>query len=243
MKRPTWLIFSVAFLFVLLGCSFSQIANSAPTATLTPQPTNTQLPSPTDTALPPTPTPKPTTKPRPTDVPKVTVGQFAQALRDAGYTPSDFSDGSGTAWTLDNVFENTFTYKTGKVELDVLNSVKTRLDHMETKFQVMDSLFPADFMAQLREANNAYAKTVGAGVTGKASEPFGPIPGDFWKFVSAYYNVSDQTIATYKVQFTLFFEQWTCPSEYICTFPSFGNTQFQGQASFVFYAVEIWLDT
>jgi hypothetical protein len=243
MKRPTWLIISVALLFVLLGCSLSQIATSAPTATPTPQPTNTELPSPTATAVPPTPTPKPTTKPRPTDVPKVTVGQFAQALGDAGFTSNYFSDGSGTVWTLDNPFENIYTFKSGKVELDVLNSVKSRLDHMEIYLQVMDSLFPADFMAQLRDANNAFAKTVGAGVTGKASDSYGPIPGDFWKFVSSYYNVSDQTIQTYKVQFALFFEQWTCPSGYICTFPSFGNQQFEGQASFVFYEVMIWLNT
>jgi hypothetical protein len=240
MKRRTWLIISVALLFVLLGCSLSQVSNP-PTAT--PLPTNTEIPSPTATAVPPTSTPKPTNTPRPTDVPKVTIGEFEQALRSAGYTSNAFSDGSGSVWTLDNVFENTYTYKDGKVELEVLNSVAARLNHMENKFQVMDNLFAGDFMAQLRGANKAYAGTVGAGVTGKASSPYGPIPGDFWKFQSAYYNVSDQTIAPYKVQFALFFEQWTCPAEYICTFPSFGNQQFSGQASFVFYQVSVWLNT
>jgi hypothetical protein len=239
MKRPNWLILSVVFLFVVLGCSLSQVA-TPPTAT--PLPTNTEIPSPTATAVPPTSTPKPTNTPRPTDIPKVTVGEFEQALRNAGYTSNAFSDGSGAVWTLDNVFENTYTYQDGKIELDVLNSVSARLSHMENKFQVMDSVFPSDFMSQLRDANAAYARTVGAGVTGKASNPYGPIPGDFWKYVSAYYNVSDQTVGGYKVRFALFFEQWTCPSGYICTFPSFGNQQFEGQASFVFYEVEIWLD-
>jgi hypothetical protein len=246
MKRPTWLIISVALLFVLLGCSFSQITNSVlarNTATPTPQPTNTQTPSPTATAVPPTPTRMPTNTPTPTKVPKVTLGQFEQVLRDAGFTSRVFSDGSGTIWTLDNPFENIYIGKDGEVQLDVLNSITARLSHMEKRFQVMDSLFLADFMAQLREDNKAYAATVGAGVTGKASQPYGPVPGDFWQYQSAYYNIFDETIETYKVRFALFFQQWTCPSGYICTFPSFGNRQFSGQGSFVFYEVAIWLDT
>jgi hypothetical protein len=173
----------------------------------------------------------------------VTLGQFEQALRDAGFTSMDFSDGSGSIWTLDNPFETINTYNDGTVELKVLNSLKSRLDHMENDFQILDGLFPADFMAQLREANTAYAGTVGAGVTGKASNPYGPIPGDFWKYVSAFYNVSNTTIGTYKVQFALYFQQWTCPSGYQCTFPDFGGQQFTGQASFVFFEVGITLST
>lgn len=88
-------------------------------------------------------------------MPKVTVGQFEQALEDAGYTSIAFSDGSGSRWTLDNPFENIYTYNDENVQLDVLNSLKTQFDHMETDFQVMDNLFPADFMAQLRQANTA----------------------------------------------------------------------------------------
>jgi hypothetical protein len=240
MKRPTWLIISVVFLFVLLGCSLSQVANP-PTAT--PLPTNTEIPSPTATTAPPTPTHEPTNTPRPTAVPKVAVGDFEQMLANAGFTSMAFSDGSGSIWTLDNPFENIYTYNDGTVQLDVLNSVKSRLDHMENDFEVMDSLFPADFMAQLRDANTAFAATVGAGVTGKASHPYGPIPGDPWKYVSAYYNVSDQTIAAYDVEFALYFQQWTCPWGYQCTFPDFGNQQFTGQASFVFYEIGITLSS
>jgi hypothetical protein len=250
MKRQTWLMISVALLFVLLGCSFSQITNSVlgrHTATPTPLPTSTPTSSPTATAVPPTPTRRPTNTPKPTNtptkVPKVTIAQFEQALGDAGYNSVVYSDGSLTIWTLDNPYENIYAWKGGEVQMDVLNSVSARLSHMEQRFQVMDSLFPADFMAQLREDNKAYAGTVGAGVTGKASHPYGPDPGDVLKYQSAYYNVSDDTIGTYKVQFTLYFQQWTCPSGYICTFPSFGNLQFTGQGSFVFYEVAIWLDT
>jgi hypothetical protein len=239
--RPALLL--VVVLILVLSCSLG-----APAATSTPVPTNTNTPTET---LPPTDTPeqtatkKPTRKPTniPTEVPKVTLGQFEQALRDIGFSSVVSSDGSLTIWTLDNSFENIYISNDGEVQMDVLNSVKTRLDHMEQRFQVMDSLFPADFMAQLREDNKAYARTVGAGVTGKASNPYGPVPGDFWKYVSAYYNVSDETIETYKVRFALYFQQWTCPSGYICTFPSFGNQQFSGQASFVFYEVAIWLNT
>jgi hypothetical protein len=242
-KYPTFALPLAAAMSLVLSCSLFSIG--APTATQTPTLTNTETPTdtlrPTAKAVRPTATRRPTNTP--TKVPKVTLGQFEQALRDAGYTSMVFSDGSGTIWTLDNPFENIFTLKTGEVQLDVLNSVTARLSHMEKKFQVMDSLFPADFMAQLREDNKAYAGTVGAGVTGKASQPYGPVPGDFWQFQSAYYNISDKTIETYKVRFALFFEQWTCPSGYICTFPSFGNQQFSGQGSFVFYEVAIWLDT
>lgn len=235
--RPTLLL--AVGLILVISCSFG-----APAATNSPLPTNTLLstdtPVSTDTPQP-TATKKPTRMP--TEVPKVTLSQFEQALRDAGFTSMVFSDGSGNSWTLDNPFENIYVGNDGEVQMDVLNSIKTRLDHMEQRFQLMDSLFPADFMAQLREDSTAYAKTVGVGVTGKPSKPYGPVPGDFWKFQSSYYNVSDDTIETYKVQFALFFEQWTCPSGYLCTFPSFGNQQFSGQASFVFYEVAIWLNT
>jgi hypothetical protein len=239
MKKHAWLIVSVVLLFIAMACSFGGVA-----ATPTPQPTQTPLP--TDTVVPPTATPtstpKPTNTPEPTEAPKVTLKQFERALQDAGYTPFRFSDGSGAIWTLDNVFENTYTSSDGQVRMTVLNSVKSRLSHMEVKFTIMDELFPSDFMAQLREANEAYAATVGAGVTGKATQTYGPNPGDFWKYQSAYYNVSEQTIGAYKIRFALFFQQWTCPPEYICTFPSFGNREFSGQASFVFYEVVVWLE-
>jgi hypothetical protein len=235
MKKPSLLIVSVVLLFIAMACSIGGVA-----ATATPQPT--QTPMPTDTEVPPTPTPKPTNTRRPTDVPKVTLREFENAFRDAGYTPYAFSDGSGKTWVLDNVFENMYTFDSGWVEIEVLNSLKTRMDRMEDRFRVMDDLFPADFMDQLREANEDYAGTVGAGVTGKAVDPYGPDPGDFWKYQSAYYNVSEETIAGYDVRFALFFQQWTCPPEYICTFPSFGNQEFSGQASFVFYEVAFGLD-
>jgi hypothetical protein len=240
MKKPTLLILSVVLLFIVMACTIGEVA-----ATSTPQPTNTQEPSPTETVAPPTltPTHKPTKRPTKTDIPKVTLSQFERALRDARYTSVQFSDGSGAVWTLDNVFENTYTSDDGQIQMDVLNSIKSRLSHMEEKFTVMDGLFAQDFMAQLRDANEEYAATVGAGVTGKASNSYGPDPSDFWQYQSANYNVSDQTIGAYDVRFALFFQQWTCPSDYICTFPSFGNQQFTGQASFVFYEVVIWLAT
>ncbi|OGO07549.1 MAG: hypothetical protein A3K46_08170 [Chloroflexi bacterium RBG_13_60_9] len=239
MKKPALLIISVVLLFAIMACSIGGVA-----ATATPQPT--QTPMPTDTEIPPTPTATSTTKPantpKPTDVPMVTLREFERAFRDAGFTAYAFSDGTGNIWVLDNVFENMYTYDSGWVEIEVLNSLKTRLDHMEQRFEVMDDLFPADFMDLLREANEDYAGTVGAGVTGKAVDPYGPNAGDFWKYQSAYYNVSEETIAGYDVRFALFFQQWTCPPEYICTFPSFGNQEFSGQASFVFYEVAFGLD-
>jgi hypothetical protein len=244
MKRHTWLLFSIALIFIISGCSFSQITDSVlakSTDTPTPQPTNTATPTATATAIPPTSTPEPSNTPKPTQVPRVTLDEYEKALRDAGYSSIGFTDGSGKMWTLSNPFENTYTMNSGQVQMEVLNSVKSRLAHMEEKFTVMDGLFPADFMAQLRKENEAYAGTVGAGVSGKATNPYGPVPGDFWQYRSAYYNITDTTIGVYDVRFALFFQQWTCPGEYICTFTSFGNQQFSGQASFVFYEVTIWL--
>ncbi len=236
MKKPALFFVLAVLMLAATACSIGGVA-----ATPTPQPT--QTPMPTDTDLPTsTYTPMPTDTPEPTAVPKVTLDEFEGALQDAGYTSMDFSDGSGSVWTLDNVFENTYTYSDGWIQMDVLNSLKSRLDHTEEKFSMMDGLFPSDFMDQLRAANEAYAGTVGAGVTGKASNAYGPNADDFWKYQSANYNISDQTVGDYEVRFSLFFQQWTCPPEYICTFPSFGNRQFTGQASFVFYEVSIKLD-
>jgi hypothetical protein len=245
MKKPAWFMLLIVLLFGLMGCSFSQITDGVlakSTDTPTPLPTNTSTPSATATAIPPTSTPKPTNTPKPTQVPKVTLAEFEAALRDAGYASVSYTDGSGNRWTLDNPFENTYTANDGQIQMDVLNSVKSRLSHMEEKFTVMDGLFSADFMAQLRKENETYAGTVGAGVTGKATNPYGPVPGDFWQYRSAFYNISDSTIGVYDVRFALFFQQWTCPAEYICTFTNFGNHQFSGQASFVFYEVMIWLE-
>jgi hypothetical protein len=231
----------VAAILALVACDLPFLApTSTPTPTSTMTPTST-LTS-TNTATP-TDTPMPTNTPTPTEIPKVTLGQFEQALKDAGYTSREFSGGKVLSWSLDSPFENTYTYSEGRVEMDVFNRLNSRLGQIEKKFAVMDGLFPPDFMAQLREANKAYAATVGAGVTGDPVNPYGPDPGDIMKFKYAYYNVSNQTIGSYKVRFALFFEQWTCPSGYICTFPSFGNHQFQGQASFVFYEVTLWIDT
>jgi hypothetical protein len=248
MKKPAFRIGLVVVLFILMGCSCSEMADSImgkKTSTPTPLPTNTPTATPTATPIPPTftltPTQMPTDTPKPTKVPKVTVAQFEKALRDAGYTERPFSDGSGSIWTLDNPFENTYTFRSGQVEMDVLNSLTSRMSHMEKKFAIMDGLFPADFMVQFREANEAYAATVGAGVTGKPVSPYGPDPNDPMEFQCAYYNVSDQTVGGYDVRFVLFFEQWTCPSGYVCRFPSFGNQTFTGQASFVFYEIFLWI--
>jgi hypothetical protein len=233
MKKSALLVVSLVVLFVM-SCSVGAAATLTPTAT--PEPTATNTPEPTATEE------KPTNTPKPTDFPMVTLREFERALRDWGYTAQDFSDGSGKYWVKDNVFEVTYTFDSGWVRMEVLNSLKARMDHMEKKFQVLDGLFPSDFMDDLRSANEDYADTVGAGVTGEAVNPYGPDPADFWKYMSGFYNVDDETIGGYDVEFALFFEQWTCPPEYICTFPNFGGQQFTGQASFVFYTIGFGLE-
>ena len=51
--------------------------------------------------------------------------------------------------------------------------------------------------------------------------------------------MSETTIGGYDVTFALWFWQIACPQGYICWFPSFGDTIFLGQSSFVFYDIEL----
>ncbi|MBN1439612.1 MAG: hypothetical protein JW929_09405 [Anaerolineales bacterium] len=239
MKKHALRWASIAPVLVSLGCALPMLGGEPPTPT--PQPTATAEPSATATAVPPTSTPRPTNTPMPTAEPKVTVGEFEEALEDAGYTAHPSPDGGSTTWVMDNWLELTVTSASGSVSMQVLNNVSTRLDHMEKKFAVMDGLFAADFMAEFRAANEAYAETVGAGVTGQPVEKYGPDPGDFLQFQYAYYNVSEQEIDAYWVRFSLLYMQFTCPEGYSCSIPYFGNIEFAGQASFTFYEVILFL--
>jgi hypothetical protein len=238
MKKPIRLIVLVFLLFTVLGCSFSSILGKK-TATPTSTPTNTATRTPTATAIPPTATNTPTNTP--TEEPKVTVRQFEQALKDAGYRTSD-QNSSNKIWTLNDPSENIYTSKNGQVTLEVMNNVNTRISHMERYFVIMDGIFPSDFMTLLRDANDAYAASVGAGVSGDPVDPYGPEPGDDWKLQWGYYNVSDTMVKNYEVRFELFFLQLSCPEGYICSLPSFSSQQFTGEVSITQYEVNILLE-
>ncbi|HSQ16396.1 MAG TPA: hypothetical protein VLM83_01750 [Anaerolineales bacterium] len=223
----------------------------APTITASPEPTETPVPTevPTET---PTPTEIPTETPTPTEIPQlVTVAQLEALLRDNGYTRQPFT-GIGTytdlrpgetgfSYTGDNWMEPVIVYEDGYVRFEVLNNLDTRASRMELKLEMLDELFPAEFMAELREAHEAYLETVGRGVTGTANELWPPPAQDFWSSTEGQYNVSNTTIGSYDVTFSLWFWQIECPTGYICWFPTFGNQVFLGQSSFVFYNIELWI--
>lgn len=230
----------------------------ADTATLPPPPTDTQVPPsetpvpPTDTPLPPTdtPTPAPTDTPEATATPKrISVKEFEAMLQTAGYKREPFT-GIGTYTDLrpgkegyiyikDNVYEPIKVYKDGYVRMEVLNDLSNRASHMENKFKTLDGLFPPEFMAELRKANDAYLETAGRSVSGDAAQSWPPAKQDRWKSFEGQYNVTNTTIGSTPVAFSLWFWQVACPAGYICWFSSFPGVAFTGQTSFVFYNVEL----
>ena len=228
-----------------------------PTDTLTPVPTDTPIPTdtPTETPTPTetlTPTETPTETPEPTNTPQpVTVAQLDKVLRDFGYTRQPFK-GIGTytdlrpgqtgySYSGDNWLEPVIVYEDGYVRFEVLNDLDSRASRMELKLEMLDELFPEEFMAELRQAHEAYLETVGRAVTGTATQLWPPPAQDRWKSLEGQYNVSNTTIGSYEVTFSLWFWQIECPQGHICWFPAFGNQIFLGQSSFVFYNIELWL--
>ena len=226
-----------------------------PTDTLTPVPTDTPIPTDTPTETPaPTetlaPTATPTETPEPTNTPQpVTVGQLVEILRDYGYTRQPFKGigqytdlrpgQTGYVYSGDNWLEPIKVYEDGYVRFEVLNNLDTRASRMELKLEMLDQLFPEEFMAELRQAQGAYLETVGRSVSGTAAQVWLPPAQDPWSSLEGQYNVSNTTIGAYEVTFSLWFWQIECPEGYICWFPSFGDQVFLGQSSFVFYNIEL----
>jgi hypothetical protein len=181
----------------------------------------------------------------------VTVAEFHTLLHEAGYTRQTFK-GNGThtdlrpgetgyVYSSDNWLEPVKVYDDGYVRMEVLNDLDSREARMEVKLNMMDGYFPADFMDELREAHKLYLDSVGRGISGDANQLWPPPPEDFWNSIEGQYNVMNQTIGGYDVTFSLWFWQIECPDQFICWFPTFGDTIFLGQSSFVFYNIELWL--
>jgi len=195
----------------------------------------------------PPPAPSTTQVARPTVVPipvgeRVTLADFESALADAGYSRSPFYDETGdsaSAWTLDNPYEQFVTWEDGTVRLEVLNRTATRSDHMEQKLKLLDQLFPAEFMAGLRDENEAYDASVGQSVSGEPDSMYPPMPGDEWRTIWGQYNAKSVTLGSYEVVFSLWFFQVTCPAGYSCWMLNFPGQEFTGDTSFVFYSIEI----
>lgn len=146
---------------------------------------------------------------------------------------------TGYVYSGDNWLEPIKVYEDGYIRFEVLNNLDSRKDRMDLKLEMLDGVFPDDFMTALRGAHDAYLETVGRSVSGTAAQIWPPPPQDFWKSIEGQYNVSETTISDYPVTFALWFWQIQCPEGFICWFPSFGDTIFLGQSSFVFYDIEL----
>lgn len=208
-------------------------ATVRPTATLTPLPTNT--PRPTATTRP-SPTPQPTLEPVPID-------QVENALRADGYRRFPLTGGSvgGYAWVKESAYEQVTTWEDGTIELEVLHdpSPAVRLEHMERKFEVLDPVFPEEFMAALRQEHARYNQEVGPNVSGEPVDVYAY--GDEWKTIWGEYNVSETEIPGYAVRFSLWWWQSTCPPQYeYCYYEEFPGLEFTGDSSFVFHTIFLW---
>jgi len=225
---------------LLLICAFFGLACSCPASLLTtPSPQPTAQPIVTSRPTIPSNVFSPTvTQPQA----MIPLPQLEDLLTGYGYTRSSFSSSGLTtyAWNLDNPYEKVYTWDDGSFRLEVLNSPGTRAAHMEDKLKMLDNLFPADFMAQLRQANTAYLKSLGTSgsVSGDYDFISEPSSGAEWKEIWARYHTTTATIGGYQVMFALWFWQITCPPQYAyCYLPDFPGQQFSGDNSIVFYTI------
>ena len=259
MKKLIAILFTLVLVSTACGLGASSQTPIVVVVTATSQPviatpipanTPTKIPSPTQ-APPPTLASTPTQVPSPTPVP-VTVSQFEDALIKNGYNRQPYGGDSGNTadvtlrpgitgymYTKENVYEPIIVYADGYVRLEVLDDKKatTRADHMELKLKVLDKIFPADFMTELRKANDAYNQAANWYVTGKPAQSWQFT--DFWKTQEGQYNVSNTTIGSTPVAFSLWFWQIDCPDGYFCWMNNFAGQEFEGQTSFIFYNIEL----
>ena len=232
------IIFLILFTLVIAGCT--QEAQVI-VVTATPPPFTETLPPPTNTPVP-TNTPKPIPTPTLSWSP-IAIGEFEEALRDAGYKryPWTTEDGlSAFDWVKESAYEQVTTWEDGSFELEVLHdsSAHVRLEHMERKFKVMDRVFPGEFMARLRQANEAYNRSVRADLSGTPDERYAY--GGEWQTVWAQYYTEYSSIGAYDVWFSVWWWQSTCPpGNLYCYYPNFPGLEFTGDSSFSFYTIYV----
>ena len=207
-------------------------ATSPPETETPPPPTNTNIPIPTNTPNP-TPTPRPRWNP-------LAIGEIEQALRDAGYRRYPFTneDGvSGYEWAKESGYETVTTWENHNFELQVLHdsSSSVRSKQMEKKFKVLDRVLPSGFMAQLRQENESYNKSVRAITSGEPDQTFAY--GGEWQTVWAQYYTEETVIGGYNVWFSVWWWQSTCQPGYFCWYTDFPGLEFTGDSSFTFYTI------
>ncbi len=207
-------------------------ATPPPESDISPSPTNTNFPRPTNTPNP-TPTPRPRWNP-------VVIGEIEQALRDAGYRRYPFTNEDGVRgyeWVKESGYETVTTWEDHSFELQVFHdtSQSIRLKQMEKKLKVLDRVLPSGFMAQLRQENEAYNKSVFANLSGEPDQLFSY--GGEWQTVWAQYYAEEAVIGGYNVRFSVWWWQSTCQPGYYCWYDDFPGLEFEGDSSFAFYSI------
>ena len=188
------------------------------------------------------PTPMPTPSPRPRWQP-IAIADVEAAFRENGYRrhPMTAEGGKrGFSWVKESSYERAFTWEDGLIVLEVLHdkSPSVRSEHMERKFRVLDTVLPGGFMAQLRDEHAAYNKSVGEQVSGEPDDI--NAYGGEWRTVWAEYNARETNIGGYRVRFSLWWWQSTCPPQYsYCYYEDFPGLEFTGDSSFVFHTVKL----
>lgn len=241
MKKLLWV--PLAVLFSACGLAGREVVV---VVTATPPP-EAAVPVPTAA---PTSVPLPTNIPEPTPTPAptwetVAIGSIEAALREDGYRrfPLITDDGvNGFTWIKDNPYEQVTTWEDGTIELQVLhdNSASARAGRLERQLEVLDTVLPAGFMAELREQHAAYNRSLGPSVSGEPDELY--TYGDEWDTVWAQYYASEFDVGGYGAELSLWWWQSTCPPQYdSCYYSDFPGLDFAGDSSFVFHTVLIWL--
>jgi hypothetical protein len=205
-----------------------------PTNTPAPLTTNTPLPSPTDTPVPPTQAP-------------ITIAMVEKALLDNGFTrfPSSSVIRPGKSsfiYLKGNPYNQVEVWADGLLTIDLLSNkdAAIRAQSMEDKFLVLDQVFPKEFMTTLRLEFDKYNKASTGMISGKPAKTW--VTGNYWQEVYARYSVSDVTIGSLPIEFSLFFWQMTCPPNSLyCWMSDFPGEVFYGENSYTFEDMEIML--
>lgn len=187
-------------------------------------------------------TPRPTPTPRPQWQP-ILISSIEAAFSDDGYSRNPLVDDAGDTyfvWVKENRYERVRTWEDGTLVLEVLHdkSPEVRADRMEQKLRVLDRIFPSGFMAELRVAHDNFNASVGPTVSGEPDELRSY--GGRWQRVNAEYSVTETIIGGYRIRFSLWWRQATCPPEaYYCYYVDFPGLEFTGDSSLVFYTIRL----
>jgi hypothetical protein len=145
---------------------------------------------------------------------------------------------AGFEWIKESAYESVTTWENGSFELQVLHdeSDAVRDEHIQRKLEVLDAVFPAGFMDELRREHLAFNRSVRFDLSGQPDDRIAY--GDEWHTVWAQYYAEEVSIGSYTVTFSVWWWQSTCPPQYwFCYYSDFPGLEFRGDSSFKFYTI------